>query len=114
MIALAEDTIKKALAATITKFSYIDLAWDDIESSSRLGGGSDFMSTVNELTRQINKALKEDDEEEAAIMSPIGADLDDDDRCPTCRAPFDEPHEEGCPDAPEESIEDKANRVYDP
>lgn len=29
-------------------------------------------------------------------------DQDMDDACPTCRAPFDEPHREGCPDAPEE------------
>lgn len=61
MIVLAEATVKRALAAVITKFSYVDLAWDDIDSSSRLGGGSDFMSTVNELTLQINLALKADE-----------------------------------------------------
>ena len=39
---------------------------------------------------------------------------EEDDRCPTCRSAFGGPHEEGCPEAPEETDEDKANRVLDP
>lgn len=69
---------------------------------------------IDDLFDRLDWPPREEDEIDAAIMNPAGAELDDNDRCPTCRAPFDEPHEEGCPDAPEESIEDKANRVYDP